>query len=421
MEKNNKYKKRKSKYINISKATKKLYHKKYYNKKIKEKKSRFKIKLLLLFILFALIIIIILIDNNPCYNNKNIIESINYKNFNIMKNKYKYEFSSIFNKINIIIYIRNCKVNKLKKDKTNINIVVSLNSQYAYVLLVSMSSVLVNCDKDKSFITYHLLCAPDVTSNNISHLKSFMDDYNNNLEMIFYNMTNLAETRKNCYLSTAAFFRLYSPLFINSDRIIYLDGDTLTFDDLSEMYNFNLRDNYLLGFFDIISNELDYLGIYSQRYINSGVLLFNLKKVREDNMINKIIESINNETLILHKNDQTLLNYLFYPKIDKLPIKFGLFNFEGKSDFGPYLSNIRTKIDVNELEDAINHPVIIHNCLCVPKIWYPNPIYINFFTDCDKRGNCSCIKYHNLWHSFANKTKFYNEILQYLEFNKYVV
>ena len=343
------------------------------------------------------------------------------REYDIMKNKYKYEFSSIFNKINIIIYIRNCKVNKLKKDKTNINIVVSLNSQYAYVLLVSMSSVLVNCDKDKSFITYHLLCAPDVTSNNISHLKSFMDDYNNNLEMIFYNMTNLAETRKNCYLSTAAFFRLYSPLFINSDRIIYLDGDTLTFDDLSEMYNFNLRDNYLLGFFDIISNELDYLGVYSQRYINSGVLLFNLKKVREDNMINKIIDSINNETLILHKNDQTLLNYLFYPKIDKLPIKFGLFNFEGKSDFGPYLFNIRTKIDVNELEDAINHPVIIHNCLCVPKIWYPNPIYINFFTDCDKRGNCSCIKYHNLWHSFANKTKFYNEILQYLEFNKYVV
>ena len=64
-----------------------------------------------------------------------------------------------------------------------------------------MNSVLLNINKDKSFITYHLLCSSDVNSNNITHLKSFMDDYSNNLEMIFYNMTTLAEARKNCYLS----------------------------------------------------------------------------------------------------------------------------------------------------------------------------------------------------------------------------
>ena len=91
-------------------------------------------------------------------NNKNIIDSKNYDNFNIIKDKYKNEFSSIYEQVNIISYIRNYKVNKLKKDKTNINIVVSLNSQYTYVLMVSMNSVLLNCDKDKSFITYHLLC-----------------------------------------------------------------------------------------------------------------------------------------------------------------------------------------------------------------------------------------------------------------------
>ena len=284
-----------------------------------------------------------------------------------------------------------------------------------------MNSVLLNINKDKSFITYHLLCSPDVNSNNITYLKSFMDDYSNNLEMIFYNMTTLAEARKNCYLSKSTFFRLYSPLFINSDRIIYLDGDTLTFDDLSEMYNLDFKDNYILGFFDIISYGVDYLGIRSERYINAGVVLFNLKKVREDNIIKNIIDSINNEKLALHNNDQTLLNYLLYLKIDKFPLKFGIFNFEGKSDFGPYLSRIRTKIDANELEDAIKNPVIIHHVLCTPKIWYPNPSYIVGNTGCNKRGNCSCNKYHDLWHSFANKTKYYNEILQYLEFNKNIV
>ena len=284
-----------------------------------------------------------------------------------------------------------------------------------------MSSVLLNCDKSKSFITYHILCSPDVTLNNITHLKSFMDDYYNNLEMIFYNMTTLAETRKNCYLSKTAFFRLYSPIIINSDRIIYLDGDTLTFGDLNEMYNLDFKDNYIFGFLDIMSNDIDYLGIRSEKYINSGVILFNLKKVREDRIINKIIDLINNKKISLHKDDQTLLNYLLYPKIGMLPFKYGSFNFEGKSDFGPYLRKVRTKIDVNELENAINNPIIIHNVLCYPKVWYSNTKYINVNTDCGKRGNCKCNKYHNIWHSFANKTKFYNEIIEYLEFNKNIL
>ena len=184
------------------------------------------------------------------------------------------------------------------------------------------------------------------------------------------------------------------------------------------MYNLNFKDNYVLGFFDIMSNDIDYLGIRSERYINAGVLLFNLKKVREDKIINKLIDSINNKNLDLHKDDQTLLNYLLYPKIGRLPLKYGIFNYEGKSDFGPYLSNIRTKIEANDLENALNNPVIIHHVLCAPKIWYPNPSYINGNTDYLKRDNCSCMKYHNSWHFFANKTKFYNEIIQYLEFNK---
>jgi lipopolysaccharide biosynthesis glycosyltransferase len=65
----------------------------------------------------------------------------------------------------------------------------------------------------------------------------------------------------------------------------------------------------------IMSNDIDYLGIRSEKYINSGVILFNLKKVREDRIINKIIDLINNKKISLHKDDQTLLNYLLYPKI----------------------------------------------------------------------------------------------------------
>ena len=303
------------------------------NKKRNDNKLKLiKRKIILLFCLFILMIIFFLITDKLNINN-DIIESMDYDNFNIMKNKHETieNYKTILDQIKIILYIRSNKVKKYKKNKTNINIIVSLNSRYTYILLVSMSTVLLNCDKKKTFITYHVLCSPSVSIKNINYLKSFMNDYYNNLEMIFYNMTTLADYRQNSLYSKAAYFRIYSPIFINSDRIIYLDGDTLTFGDLREMYNLNFNDNYILGFLDVLSNGVDYLGLRSDRYINSGVVLLNLKKILEDGIINKLIEGINNKKLILRNVDQTLLNYILYPKIGKLPCKFGILNFEGKT------------------------------------------------------------------------------------------
>ena len=37
-----------------------------------------------------------------------------------------------------------------------------------------MQSVLLNCDKDKTFLTYHILCTPDLTERSLTILKSFM-------------------------------------------------------------------------------------------------------------------------------------------------------------------------------------------------------------------------------------------------------
>ena len=140
MEKSFKYIKRKNRLISLKKGIIKRYRKIYAIKKIKENKSKSKIKLFKLLMLFILMTINIFINYDKYNNNnKNIIESQNYENFNIMKDRYKSEFSSIFDKIDIILYIRNYNLNELKKDKTNINIVVSFNSKYTYILMVSMN------------------------------------------------------------------------------------------------------------------------------------------------------------------------------------------------------------------------------------------------------------------------------------------
>ncbi len=56
-------------------------------------------------------------------------------------------------------------------------------------------------------------------------------------------MGNLFSNCKNERYTEASYYRLPTPLFIDSDRIIHLDADTLTLNDLNKMYNFDFKDN----------------------------------------------------------------------------------------------------------------------------------------------------------------------------------
>ena len=101
---------------------------------------------------------------------------------------------------------------------------------------------------------------------------------------------------------------MLTPLFIDSDRIIHLDADTLTLNDLNKMYNFDFKDNYVLGVYDFFGEGVDYFGIKSNIYINSGITLFNLKKLRKDN---KAFEFLNLTNIYKEKIlDQNIICFI---------------------------------------------------------------------------------------------------------------
>ena len=139
------------------------------------------------------------------------------------------------------------------------------------------------------------------------------------------------------------------------------------------------------------------------------MLLINLEKIRNDHLIYKLINITNGEKRF-PSLDQTILNYIFYEKIGILPSKFGIWNFSDKKDIQIYLSCLRQKLDINELEESFFNPSIIHSVLCYPKIFSPSSRYITELTTCKERGNCSCEKYHKLWYYYANMTDYYHNI-----------
>lgn len=390
------------------------------NNTINSEYSNFiKIILILSFFLF-LELFNLYILNLYYIRDEKIVESKECKNFNEIKEETNNSvILKILNRISIIEHIYKEDIEKEKSGKNIIHITVSINNKknYKYILLVQMQSLLMACNKNTTFVVYHILCSSDFNELSTIIFKSLFNSFSHNLEIIFYNMGKISFRNRIIDRNSVTNYRLLVPLFINEDRIIHLDADCLVFVDLNEMYNLDFHDNYILGFYDVLVDGVDYLGINSSTYINAGITLLNLKKFRSEKICFDIIKLLNSNLKFI-KADQTFLNYLLYPKIGRLPSKYGIFNFEDKSDLMLYLNLLRKKVPLDELEDALKNPGIVHFVLCSPKPWHPNSLYFKEYTNCSQRLNCSCSKYFNIWHSIAKETYYYRKIALFTGVNK---
>ena len=205
---------------------------------------------------------------------------IDYNNFKLLKNEYSNDsfLYAFFKEISIISYDY---TNQLNNGNNKIHLMVSLNNKYIYPLIVSINSALKNSNKNKTTLVYHILISKHLKKQYINKLRSLLFIYPTNLVIIFYNMGDAFKKFKHQKYSQVAYYRLISPIFIPLDRIIYLDSDVLIFNDLYEMYQTPFEDNYVLGFLDIFSEGVDYLGLKSEKYINSGVFKFEKNSKRQ--------------------------------------------------------------------------------------------------------------------------------------------
>ena len=158
-----------------------------------------------------------------------------------MTTKKKFIFLIVFLLI-INFYIK--FINNLNKNsKMNfIHIAMSLNNNYTYPIIVSITSILINSKKN-TFINFHILIGDDVeieNKNKILSLKILNDNSNFSFYNIGYNFRGWKHGKKK--LTVASFYRsILGEIIIEIDKIIYLDGDTLIYGDLYDMYKLSLN------------------------------------------------------------------------------------------------------------------------------------------------------------------------------------
>ncbi len=93
----------------------------------------------------------------------------------------------------------------------------------------------------------------------------------------------LSSVNKKTHYTPYIFIRLFSDKIKElPDKILYLDCDIVCYKDIKEIFEIDIEE-YDIGV------VRDYIGrkVINKKYINSGVLLINLKKVREDGSFEK--------------------------------------------------------------------------------------------------------------------------------------
>lgn len=98
------------------------------------------------------------------------------------------------------------------------------------------------------------------------------------------------------------------------DKILYLDSDLVIYKNIETLYNMKIDD------YDFAA-AIDYIGQYfiNKNYINSGVLLMNMKKMKEEKVFERCRKMVIEKRMLLP--DQTALNKICKDK-KYLPRKY---------------------------------------------------------------------------------------------------
>lgn len=160
-----------------------------------------------------------------------------------------------------------------------------------------------------------------ISQDKIKFLENYLKNKNPNNTV---NLISMSEQLKNWILCSKNKLNVYTPyaflrLFADSlkelpDKIIYLDCDIMINGDIKELYDIDIT-NYELG---VVLDRYGHIFI-KPKYFNSGMLLMNLKKIRETKLFDNV------KKMCLEKKmgfpDQSALNMLTKAKL-YLPRKF---------------------------------------------------------------------------------------------------
>ncbi len=212
------------------------------------------------------------------------------------------------------------------------HIVFGVDSNYIKYAAVTMLSI-VNYNQTTK-IVFHVFC-DEITAEDLDKLKRITEE-NMQISIIVYYVSNdiILEFPQNSNWNLSIYYRAIAPYVLHGKikRALYLDADILCLGNLNDLFIMNLpsvvgvvedglgrksKKKLLLG-----------LGIPShENYFNSGVMLIDIDRYVEEDILTKFIDCINKNADKLKMYDQDAFNIILGKEVYYLDKIYNLQTF----------------------------------------------------------------------------------------------
>lgn len=211
--------------------------------------------------------------------------------------------------------------------KQLIPIFFSVDDNYAPYLAVAMKSLIENASPEHE---YHIVILhqslSDENKKKLSSLrKTGFEIQFADMEQKLSGISDKLSNRLRCdYFTMTIYFRLFIPaMYPEFDKGIYVDSDIVVPGDISELYNVDLQGNLIGACTDFSIQEVgpltqyidEAVGVDHRHYINSGVLLMDMKALRQIKFDQRFLKLMNTWHFDSIAPDQDYINAMCFGKI----------------------------------------------------------------------------------------------------------
>lgn len=235
----------------------------------------------------------------------------------------------------------------MNNQKEIIPIILAADNNYAIPLGITILSILNN--KNGNYDIEFFILEDNIEKNKKEEIESLVVSYSSKIEFLSVDkiLSNNSLPERG-YLRKIAYARIFIPELINREKVIYLDTDIIVDGELIELFHQKF-DSAFLALKEpetekILAKKNDPI---LHRYFNSGVLVIDTKKWKDNKITEKAIDFLNEFPEKIEYADQDALNYTCQDLWEEIDIKYNyeiVYNEPNRSR-GPivthYIGNIK--------------------------------------------------------------------------------
>lgn len=199
-----------------------------------------------------------------------------------------------------------------KNQNNEIAVAFISDDKYAVNTTVAITSLLKNRKNERPYTIYFI--SNGVKAEKLEKIKSLqMDGFK--IRIFSYEFEGKEFERKDFNVSTSAIIKFsLADILEGLNKVLYLDGDIAVQEDLGELFDIQIDGKYAAVVRDIVQERsipgiIEKLKCDLTYYFNSGMMLLNLKKIREDHIRDQLFEYKKNG--VNYFMDQDAFNIVF--------------------------------------------------------------------------------------------------------------